>query len=1307
MHNLVPQFILEQLAQENHRGSFTAVSLFIDISGFTQLMETLMQHGQHGAEVMASVMLGIFEPLVQFVFEQGGFIGNFAGDAFTAFFPITSAADQRRIAQQAMTAAWQAQQHLMDNPTSHTPYGRFQMTAKMGLAVGEVSWGIVGDSTQQRAAFYFRGTAVEECALAEKEAQPGEVLLTTRLAELLGSDVTGLPRREFLVLNGRPAHLLSAQLFATPSPNLPLLGRFFPQTLITQPLQGEFRQIVNVFISLPHLQDEAELEPFMQTVFALQAQYGSVTSRLDFGDKGCTLLLFWGAPIAHETDIERALSFVLALRQQSSTTIRTGLTYRVAHAGFIGSPLHQEFTCYGSGVNLAARFMTSAPPGEIWVDAPVFQRVHQKFALEFIGSRPFKGFGGEQPVYRLVARRETAVPIFTGQLLGRDAELAQLAEFVRPLANGRLAGALRLEGEAGIGKSRLVHTFLDTLSAEFGPHQVFLCQTDQILRQSLNPLRYWLYRYFGQSAEQSETDNKLAFTQKLEQLLAVTKSPELARELNRTRVFLGALIDLRWTDSLYEQLEPQGRFENTLTALTTLLQAESLRQPVLLIIEDVHWLDDDSRHFLQQLWLSVTAVPDSHYPLAIITTSRPEQLLEGKVSTLPWQTIALGQLSATALNQLAADLLGGPVLAALRRLLIERGEGNPFFTEQIMRYLQEQNLLAETEAGWTVTAVQQTVLPRDVHALLVARLDRLTATVKNGVQHAAVLGREFEVRLLALMLREEAQFESILNEAEEAAIWAALTELRYLFRHALVRDAAYKMQLRARRRALHELAVAALETLYANDLTPHFGELAYHAEQANLTTKARHYLRQAGDTAREAYQNNEALDYYGRALALTPPEDSQSRYELLLGKEKIYHWQGKRSEQAEVGQKLKELAQQSQDKAKQAEVYLVQARYAEEIGDYPGEIAAAQQCLALAKELDHKKLIAQAHSFWGTALYWQGEADEGEQKINQALDLYRDLGEPGMEADALFNLGEIALKRGDYARSSQLKQQVLRMAQELSDRHREAFTINSLGLLSGHQHEYSQAKEYLEKALNIYQEIGNRRGIGVVLNNLGTIAHMLGQYSQAEGYYQRSLALRRETGERQREVINLNNLGEVYAKQARYAEARTFFEQCLQMEQELGLRFAEAITRHVYAETLIALNELTLAEQNMRAALRLRFELNQETHHLLPPQLGLAHIAYLKGNHDESQAGLKLVMAEFSAQTLDGLGDPFGFYWLCHTLLEHYSDQRANLVLKSAYQRLQTQANNIPDLKSRQSFLENVAENRLILEKFARLADKG
>lgn len=1297
MHNLVPQFILEQLAQENQQGTFTAVGLFVDISGFTRLMETLMQHGQHGAEVMASVMLGIFEPFVQFVFEQGGFVSNFAGDAFTAFFPVKPAATRQTVAQQAITAAWQAQYHLVNHPTSYTPYGAFQMTAKIGLALGQADWGIISDAAQERAAFYFRGTAVDGCAQAEKQAKPGEIILDEALAELVADGVELAPRNGFFVVNGRPQSLAPAQPFSPPKPNLSLLARFFPANLITQSLPGEFRQIVNVFISLPDVQNEADLGPFMQTVFQLQAQFGSVTSRLDFGDKGCTLLLFWGAPIAHETDIERALNFILALQQQSEISIRAGVTYRVAHAGFIGSPLHEEFTCYGSGVNLAARFMTSAPFGEIWLDTAVFQRAQHQFATQFVGNNAFKGFTGEQPVYRLLGHQETDAPIFSGQMLGRQAELAQLEQFVRPLADGRFAGALRVEGEAGIGKSRLLHTFFERLNANFGPHQVFLCQTDQILRQSLNPLRYWLRRHFNQSQQNSEDDNKAQFEQRLAQILADTKQDALARELSRTRSFLGALLDLHWPDSLYAQLEPQGRFENTLIALTTLLQAESIRQPTLLVIEDVHWLDTDSRQFLQQLWLKVTAVPDIHYPLAIVATSRPEQEETAVTTNFSWQITSLGQLTPGELNTLAAELLGGTISPSLQTLLAGRGEGNPFFTEQIVRYLQEEKLLEETAAGWSVTAAQQTVLPQDVHALLVARLDRLTANVKDAVQHAAVLGREFEVQLLTLMLQGEESIGDILREAEQTAIWAALNELRYLFRHALVRDAAYTMQLRARRQALHHLAVTALETLYAGDLAPHYGEVAYHAEQAQLTKKACDYLHKAGDVAREAYQNNEALDYYGRALTLTPEADLETQFKLCSSREEIYHLLGERDGQINEIEKMANLAALLRSRQKQAEVFLRQARFAHITGEHVAVITASQKAIQLSQETRSFKQLADAHIVWCKALFWQGDYAGAKAHVQQSLAYLNKIDDKAGEEQAHTYLGRIGMQQGDYALTEHHYLEGLRIARELGNRKVEADILNNIGLLFSHQQNYMTAKSNFEQALTLHREIGSREGEGSALNNLGIVAHVLGQYQEALFYYEQSLYISREVGTHQEEAIALNNLGEVLAKQHNYTEAEHHFTQALKIEQDTGARYLEAHTITMLGFTQLELELTTLAEIAFLGALALRTELGQ-THLSILPQIGLACVNHAAGRLNSQDERLNEILEYLDSANLDGLEDPFNTLWICYWLLNNLEDYRAEALLKKAHDLLLVQAAKIPDETSRHSFLNNVPEHRLILE---------
>ena len=172
--------------------------------------------------------------------------------------------------------------------------------------------------------------------------------------------------------------------------------RFFPALALEMEASGEFRQVVNVFISLPTVRTEAQLAIFMQTVFTLQDHYGGYLSRISFGDKGAHLLLFWGAPVAYENDVERALDFVLDLQAQTTIPINAGVTFRDAHAGHIGSPLAEEYTCYGRGVNLAARFMTAAPRDEIWVDENVYARVKDRFELEWVGERTLKGFAEPQ-----------------------------------------------------------------------------------------------------------------------------------------------------------------------------------------------------------------------------------------------------------------------------------------------------------------------------------------------------------------------------------------------------------------------------------------------------------------------------------------------------------------------------------------------------------------------------------------------------------------------------------------------------------------------------------------------------------------------------------------------------------------------------------------------------------------------------------------------------------------------------------------------------------------------------------------------
>ncbi len=751
MHRIVPQLIIENYRTGQRSGSFQGAGLFVDLSGFSTITDVLMQDGQRGAEELTGLMYSVFDPLVKGVFEYGGRIVGFAGDGFTAIYPVEE--DLGSAARNALATAWSIQRRLASIATLHTAYGAFPITAKIGMACGDVSWGILQARDGSKATYYFRGQAVAESAEAERHARAGDIILAKSANDLLQGVVQVEARAGFYALIGLMGSLPETRPIAEESVDPGIARIFVPEVALAQDLRGEFRQVVNLFLRIPALTDDG-LQDFIAILFDLQERYGGMISRMDFGDKGCTMLMLWGAPVTYENDIGRALNFVLELQSRVDFPLTAGITFYMAHAGYLGSALSEDYTCYGWGVNLAARFMAGAEDGEILLDERIVQRIRKIFNVEYAGDQNFKGFAKKQKVYVLKGRKAEAESFYQGRLAGREVELQQLADSIEPLWRTEYAGVTAIWGEAGIGKSRLLYEF--RRSSLFVDQKIrwALCQSDQVLRSSFNPFRYWLLRYFNILASPEDAIRLQSFNARLDELLADLSDEVLIDELGRARSFLAALVDLRWADSPYEKMDAQGRYDNTLIALITLLKAESRRQPVIMVMEDAQYLDEDSKALLSRLKRALIASPS--YPIAILATSRwqgAKILIEEDFAD---HNVDLGGLSAEAIAALSNDILEGPAAPDLVRLIEQRAEGNPFFAEQILRYLQQESLLALNASGrWAVKAGWQTsVLPADVTAMLIARLDQLTRQVKEVVQTASVLGREFEIQVLARMLKE-------------------------------------------------------------------------------------------------------------------------------------------------------------------------------------------------------------------------------------------------------------------------------------------------------------------------------------------------------------------------------------------------------------------------------------------------------------------------------------------------------------------------------------------------------------------------
>lgn len=1296
MHRVVPELIVENFRAGKFEGEFPAVGMFLDLSGFSKMTDALMQHGQHGAEVLAGLMHSVFDPLVKSVFEYGGRIVSFAGDGIMALYPIVQ--DERSTALRALASAWEVQQALLREPDRITVYGAFSFSVKIGIANGMVHWRILRSADGRQAMYYFRGSAVNDAAAAEHYAAAREILITGSLKNLLGDAITTQPQGPFYCFTSFCENVPSPEEYTLPPVDVETSRLFVPEEVIVHDIRGEFRQIVNLFMRLPDLPDE-KLADFAKVLFELRAKYGGLISRLDFGDKGCNMLMLWGAPVAYENDIGRALNFVLDLQARVDFPITAGVTYYVAHAGYLGSEMCEDYTCYGWGINLASRFMVGAPDGAVWVDERVARRVSQRFEFEYLGAQLFKGFASEQKVYLLRQRKQEIKVFYEGQLVGRDDELNHLHRFVEPLWAGRFAGFIGVTGEAGIGKSRLLQEFY--ASNSFTRRKVMwgLGAADQVLRNSFNPLRGWLMRYFGILQDQSLEARRLAFNSRLDDLLASLPDPSLALDLERLRSLLAALVDVYDENSLYSQLDAEGRYNNTLRALIALIKAESLHQPCILIVDDLHFADRDTLEFLSRLKRSLVGEMEN-YPVAVILSYRKQGTDLSLIGSLTDDEINLTSFSAEELAHLVEILLGGKAAPDLVSLVMNRSEGNPYFAEQILRYMQEENLLEMSPEGWRqVRHKRSSELPGDIRALLIARIDQLPREIRNVVQTASILGREFDVRVLGQMLGSQTDALEFVSEAEKAAIWIPVQESRYIFHHGLLRDAAYSMQIRARQQELHAAALRALEKTYADNLASHYPELAYHAEHGNLPTDAQKYYTLAGKVSAASYQNAQAIEYFTRALAYVPFNDLAAQFDLTAERVDLYARLGKRDLQLKDLNTLEQWAVQMQDDLRLIKVAMLRAAYHYFVGNYLEAVELAKQAQNAPEALINSELGLYTQIVWVTALFRLGRMDEAMRLAQSALARARMLNNISEESRILNIMGWISMEQRAVSAARTYLTTALELARSINNPELISNILNNLAMLEGFINgDFVLARQYYEESLIAARETGNLVLISSVLTNLGYVAGVQGDFDSARSYYRKSLVMARENGNVYQEIYTLINLSALDGIQQDAESARRNAELAAELARKTSDRSSEAWAMLYLGHACLLQREFETACRAYEASIQIREELKQ-TALSMESLAGLAAVCLEKNDLDAASEYAEVIL-KFLAEgnTLEGVEEPVRVYYTCYLYLQRKSDPRGEQILQQANRLLEYQASKFTDENERRRYVENIPWRRAVWE---------
>ena len=809
-------------------------------------------------------------------------------------------------------------------------------------------------------------------------------------------------------------------------------------------------------------------------------RYEGTVARL----QGDGLLAFFGAPIAHEDDPQRAvlasLDIVSACRKYGEEVkerwriefkVRVGVNTGLVVVGAVGSDLRVEYTALGEAINLAARMEQNAQPDTVLVAEPTYKLSAPLFDFERVEGLEIKGIDGPVTAFRALRLKAApgslrGVAGLDAPLIGRQAHMDALISAANELNRGR-GQLVSVMGEAGLGKSRLIAEFHRALGENEGQDLHWL-EGRALSYETKTPFAPFIDMFegfIGLQRGESEADQYAQVEHRLATLL-----PGRGQE---SVPLIASLLGLELSGEASERVRylepPQLRaaiFQHTSSLLSGLLAS----RPVVLYIDDLHWADPTSLELLQAL-LPLT----DGAPLLIIAAFRPRRqepswgFHEGAQRDYNhrYQAINLTPLDEEQSRQLVASLLEIDDLPeTVRRKILDKSEGNPFFVEEVIRSLLDNQLVVRVNNHWHATSdIENIDLPDTLNGVITARLDRLDETARRVLQSAAVLGREFSAQVLAQVVEDADPLEPVLVELQRRELVrekSRFPQPTYSFKHMMTQEAAYSSLLLSNRRALHRRAAEALIARSPEAV----GEIARHLVEARQTARALPYLAQAGDRAARAYSTEEAIGYYRQVLELKTsatelslvrqtyeglghtlqlanriPEAQATFAEMQQLAESsgdipmqisavnklaavLALYMGQFQEADGLLTRAENLAFKHAEKASFPETALIRCQMCTAMADFDNVVRYMDQVIAIGQELDNKNHIAMGLEHVASSLVYMTRFDDAHERALEGLKVAREIGDREIEAWQLsLALPLIHIRNGDLetARASAIE----------------------------------------------------------------------------------------------------------------------------------------------------------------------------------------------------------------------------------------------------------------------------------------------
>jgi len=937
-------------------------------------------------------------------------------------------------------------------------------------------------------------------------------------------------------------------------------------------LEGERKQVTVLFCDIAnstplaeHLGAEAMhalLDRFFTLSLAEVHRYeGTVNQFLGDG-----FMALFGAPVAHEDHAQRAVLAAAAVRRavsgrEGALSLRMGLNTGDVVVGSIGDNLRMDYTAIGDTTNLAARLQQAGAPGSILLGEATWRLVRDLVRVEDLGPVEVKGKAARVRAYRLVAVGPTRAPIAArverplSHFVGRERELATLRDLLiqAEQGHGQLVG---LVGEPGVGKSRLLYEFRQGLAGRSVTYLEGRC-----LSWGRTIPYLPILEIVRANCGVADADAPEAVAAKVRVALH-----ELGMDFAEAGPYVLHLLGLKEGTERLEVLSAHALKERTFDTLRQMAVRGSGIRPLILGVEDLHWIDATSEEYLGALAEGLAGLP-----VLLVATYRPGYRVAWIDKSYATQ-IALRPLSPEDGLAVVRSVLGeAPAVEPVARAILDKAEGNPFFIEELSRALLDHPELGHVRA-----------VPATIQDVLMARIDRLPEDAKRLLQTAAVLGREVPARLLAAVWGDALALEPALSELRRLEFLYELSgpaEAAHVFKHALTQEVAYESLLASRRQALHASVGRALETMYAERLEDAYDRLAYHYGRAGDPEKAVLYLSLVATRAARNYAHAESASAFRQARehAEHLPESERERrvFDMLLGEWKALFYLGRRREAVELVLEFEDRVNRLADPLQVARLYWTLGVNWGFLGDRERTQASLMRAVTAAREAGDDQslggcimMAAAERLFAGRARecvelarqaaahLMLGEVGPAREALGRLRSIGETTGDPRIRCNAAGRLGFLEALVGDLGTAITWCRQAVELAPEPYER---AQAIGWLGYAYLERGDGPQAVAMLEEADRAAAYFSRHMQV-LFKAYLADAYHAISRFDAAEALTRQVQEIARDEGYPLVTATALRTAGRIALARGATAEARARLEEALRAFTEIEWRLEIART---------------------------------------------------------------------------------------------------------------------------------------------------